>query len=387
MVGLSGGRRVVAAGAAACLFWVAVFLIQIFNWGHGVEKAWVLLALVLSVPVLSRAVDRRAVLASPRLLRGIGMTAAALFALQLVYFVLRLRHPHLVDIATTTLDAGAALRRGGNPYTLPLDPLAGAIGSGFQGYKYLPVMALAYLPLGTALGARGILATNLLLQLAAALLILQLARKHGGEPAGRMAALLYLALPLIPFQLFAKGSTDLLPVVLLLPALLFLDFRPVLAGALLGLSIAAKPVPGLMFLPCLLPPGGGARRHYAVGVMLGLAPILPFVLWSPRALVENIVLWPSLRPPDSTSWLGAMPASAAAPAHAVLLALFLGIAWFVWRRPPSLAVRCGLGTLLTLAAILAGPSAHHNYQLWWLPFYCVLLGIALTRASTAARAA
>ena len=29
--------------------------------------------------------------------------------------------------------------------------------------------------------------------------------------------------------------------------------------------------------------------------------------------------------------------------------------------------------------VLAGPGAHHNYQLWWLPFYALALGAALTR--------
>jgi hypothetical protein len=33
--------------------------------------------------------------------------------------------------------------------------------------------------------------------------------------------------------------------------------------------------------------------------------------------------------------------------------------------------------MLILAAILAGPAAHHNYQLWWLPLLAALLGAAL----------
>ena len=40
-------------------------------------------------------------------------------------------------------------------------------------------------------------------------------------------------------------------------------------------------------------------------------------------------------------------------------------------------MRTGLGIALILATILAGPAAHHNYQLWWLPLAAAMLGAAL----------
>jgi hypothetical protein len=38
--------------------------------------------------------------------------------------------------------------------------------------------------------------------------------------------------------------------------------------------------------------------------------------------------------------------------------------------------------MLVLAALLSSPAAHHNYQLWWLPFYCLVLARALMSKSS-----
>jgi len=84
---------------------------------------------------------------------------------QAAYGVARLQHPRLIDMATTTLAAGQTILAGANPYTQPIDRDAAGLGvaAEFQGYKYLPMMAATYLPLGETLGERGVLATNLLL--------------------------------------------------------------------------------------------------------------------------------------------------------------------------------------------------------------------------------
>jgi hypothetical protein len=36
-----------------------------------------------------------------------------------------------------------------------------------------------------------------------------------------------------------------------------------------------------------------------------------------------------------------------------------------------------MAVALILATLLAAPAVHHNYQLWWLPLACALLGAAL----------
>lgn len=363
--------------AIAVAFWGAVFLVQKFNWDRGGWKALALLALLLAVPFLIQFIRHRTV--APRAFsRSMLALVAILIAAQLAYFVTRIAHPRLTDMATTTLAAGTALLHGENPYRLPIDTEAAALpgGAAFQGYKYLPVMAAIYLPLGATIGERGLLFTNLLLHLATLYLIARLAQ---ASAASSLVALsLYLALPLLPQQILAKGDTDPAAVLPLLVAFLCLQRRPGMAGFFVGISIATKLLPGAALVACLTPATVPARWRYAAGLGIGILPILPFVLLSPEAVYDNILLFNALRLPDSTSWLALAP-SLAGLAHTGFLAAFLGIAVLVWRRPPSLAVRCSLGAALALAAILSGPAAHHNYQLWWLPFYCVSLAATFAR--------
>ena len=379
--------------AAALAFWLAVFALQKLNW-FGAYQASLLGAVLLSIPVLLALLRRR-----PRIGTGGGLAPRATITLaallgaviiaQLVYFALRVAHPHVLDIATTTLDAGAAIMRGENPYALPLDAVAGGLGdAAFHGYKYMPVMALAYLPLGLPFGERGVLATNLLLHAAVAWMVWRLAWRAGTIASAQIAALLYLSLPIVAMQVLAKGSTDLVAVAPLLLALLCVERSPLAAGICVGLSICAKLLPGLVFVPAVLPGGRAERLRYALGIAIGLAPAVPFVLWSPTAFADNIVMFALLRPPDATSWAASLPGYVVALARGVGAAVVLGIAVDAWLRPPSLLRRCGLGAILALVAILAGGSAHHNYQLWWLPFYAVLLAVAVrpTSARTAPEA-
>lgn len=359
----------------ATAFWLAVGLVQIFNWNEaGPWKALVLFALLAPLPVMLRA------LREPRVNTPVPPALIALVvvltAAELVYGGVRLIHPRLIDMATTTLAAGHAMLAGQNPYALPIDP---QVNGAFAGYKYLPVMPAIYLPLGLVLGARGVLVTNLLLQAATVALMLCLGRRAGGYRTGFVAAALYLSLPLVAQQLFAKGTTDLAAIVPLLLAFIAFERSDFLSGLCVGLSIAAKLFPGLVFAPCLLPVGVAARVRYGLGVACGMLPILPYALGAPRAFYDNIVLFNAIRPPDSTSWLAFAPEGATLVARSIFVALALAVTVHVWRRAPDLTARCALAAALTLAVILAAPTAHHNYQLWWLPFYALALGATLTR--------
>jgi hypothetical protein len=189
--------------------------------------------------------------------------------------------------------------------------------------------------------------------------------------------LLYLSLPMVPFQLFAKGALDLVAVIPLLAALLLVErLNPALAGLCIGLSLAAKLLPGAALVPCALPGGARNRLLYGAGIAVGLLPAVPFAIWSPGAFFDNIVLFNLVRPPDSTNWLVDAPAARSAMA-ASLAVLYLAAAAYAWRRPPTLVQRCGMATALILATLIAAPAVHHNYQLWWLPLGCALLAAAL----------
>jgi hypothetical protein len=352
---------------ALAAFWIAVGLIQIFNWGSGIPKALVMLAVLAAAPLVVTAA-RRSAPPSPAFTRAAGIAFWIALALDLVYLGARIVAPHIIDIGTTTLAAGQSLLHGDNPYALPIDTISES--TTFTGYKYLPMMILDYLPLGSAFGQRGVLITNLALLLACLWLM-----KH---IAGTMLAPLALVmLPLVAEQIFAKGATDLAAVLPLLAALALIERSSFWCGLCVGLSIATKLLPGAAMLPALIPPM--RRDLFVAGVGVGLAPTLPFVIASPQAFWGNIVLFNLARVPDSTSWLQAMPPGVATTAHLLFAAALLAAAIQVLRRNPPAVVRAALAAMLGIAAILAGPGAHHNYQLWWLPFYALALAMALAR--------
>jgi hypothetical protein len=368
--------RLLLAGAV----WVGVLLVQVFNWGGGGTKGLALFLLLVGTVALTLSAPPSCPFESRDRNRALLVACGVLLAVHLGFLAKQMGHPNLLDVATTTLAAGRALLEGGNPYTLPLDGAAVRITGdvAFQGYKYLPMMAIAYLPMGTWLGARGVLVTNLILQLATICLIYRLGARVGSRNAGIAAVLFYLSLPIALRQVLGKGATDLVAVVPLLAALLTVERRPALSGFFAGLSISAKLLPGILLLPCALP-SAGRRWPYLAGAAVGLLPTLVFVVISPVELFDNVIVFNATRTPDSTSWLALAPPIAESAARLVFVASFAALCLFVWRRAPSLPVRCGLLAGMVLLAILSGPAAHHNYHLWWLPLVSVLVGLMVVQ--------
>jgi hypothetical protein len=368
--------RLLLAGAV----WVGVLIVEVFNWGGGGTKALTLLLLLVGTCALTLSAQPSSPPGSGSSNRALFAACGVLLTVHLGFLAKQIVHPHLLDVASTTLAAGRALLEGGNPYALPLD--AEAVGMAgdpvFQGYKYLPMMAIAYLPLGTRLGAPGVLPTNLVMQFATIFLVYRLGARAGSRNAGLAAVLFYLSLPIALRQVLGKGATDLVAVVPLLAALLTVERRPALSGFFAGLSVSAKLLPGILLLPCALPPAG-RRWPYLAGVAVGLLPTLAFVAMSPVELFDNVILFNTMRGPDSTSWLALAPHIAEGLARLAFIASFAAACLLVWLRAPSLSVRCGLLAGVTLLAILSGPAAHHNYHLWWLPLVSVLVGLTVVQ--------
>ena len=212
--------------------WVGVLLVQVFNWGGGGTKGIALLLLLMGTGALTLLAQPSSPLEPGSWNRALLAACGVLLAVHLGFLAKQMGHPNLLDIATTTLAAGQALLEGGNPYALPLDGAAVHMtgDAAFQGYKYLPMMAIAYLPLGTLLGTRGVLATNLVLQLATICLVYRLTARVGSRNAGLAAVVFYLSLPIALRQVLGKGATDLVAVVPLLAALLSVERRPAKDG-------------------------------------------------------------------------------------------------------------------------------------------------------------
>jgi hypothetical protein len=112
-----------------------------------------------------------------------------------------------------------------------------------------------------------------------------------------------------------------------------------------------------------------------------LLPTAAFLLAGPQAFVNNIVLFNTLRPTDSTSWLHFAPDVFRAPASAVLALALLASAIWAWRARPSLLDRIALACGCMLVVLVTGPVSHRNYMFWWLP----MLALLLARAATGTR--
>ena len=245
------------------VFWVMVFLIQEFDFDRGKYRAAVLALVLIATPVLMY-VARSAVFSNTRVLSLLlSVGCGGLMCWHFVYFAKVLGDPRIrvIDVASTTLKAADILLEGKNPYTEPVNPLSKMSQGRFSydGFKYLPMMAMIYAPLGSPWRERGLLTTNLLLDLAVVVLVFLLGAQIGTREGGLFAALLYLMLPIVPYEIFHQGVTDLASVIPLLVALLLLEKRPGLTGLCIGISVSTKLLPGALFLLCSYHPaiGGG----------------------------------------------------------------------------------------------------------------------------------
>jgi hypothetical protein len=358
-------------------FWLLTSGMDTFQWGYGAIRALVLVgiaALATTFLQLIPAIER----SKPR--RWLTRVVTILLLAHVFYCGVRLHNvTHLADIGATTLTAVQMGARGENPYTANLDDNAiAAVGPEFGGFKYLPVMPLVYAPLGLMVGNHGMLLTNLLLDLATAALIFFAAQRDGGQTAGLTAAAVYLLLPLVFGWLYAKGATDLVPVVLLLGSIIENKRRPLASGLLLGLSVSSKLLPGLAAMPACIPHRG--RAAFCLGFAAGLLPTLLAWITAPRAFLDNIVRFNFARPADTSSWLCDLPPWISEVSLVAFGLVWLGLAVFALRYATRVTTRCSLVVLLLVAVLLAAAAMHQNYNLWWIPFLCVGLAVRTVSA-------
>jgi uncharacterized membrane protein len=307
---------------------------------------------------------------------------AVLCIVHVGYAGLHLRKAHILDIARSTLTAGEVIVDGGNPYRCNCDPDAVHLmeASGvtnaqerYGGYKYLPLMATAYLPLGLPFDARGVIVTNLALMALLLWSVWRLTCAIAGDDAARWAVLFLGTTPLLIFQLYAKGVTDIVPILLLVVALPLIERRPVLAGLLVGGALSAKLIPAALLLPLFVPAPGVARARYLIGAAIALVPTGLYFAWAPQAFIDNIVMFNALRPIGETSWMWGQLHDLAPSVRAVFLVGWGAAVAFTFLRSPTIELRCGIAALVIIGSVLAAPVMDQNYMIWWLPFIAPIL--------------
>jgi len=281
-----------------------------------------------------------------------------------------LNEPDMEDIGKTTIAAVHTVLAGQNPYAAPIDlhpeyPI-------FPGYKYLPMMIAAYAPLVSGFGETGLRLTNIVLDASLALAVMLVARQMAGTFAGLLALAAYLMLPVLPPDIYKHGVTDLAPVLPLVFALAISQSRPGRAGLLVGLSIASKLFPGLLVALCCLRPRN--LVHYIIGGLIGVVPAFVFLIWGPAQFTQNVFMFILTRPMDETSWMYGLPPIIPMMAKLIYFVFLLSVLIYLVKTRTNMVRRCGLIILCVIGAILTGPDAHNNYIIWWIPFFCILLG-------------
>jgi hypothetical protein len=307
-------------------------------------------------------------------------------SLSFVYYTCGADFPHTLlpchglgisDIGGITLNAIHAIQKGLNPYTADIQD--GWTHDPYRGYRYWPMMFATYMPVAsfftTSWGAMRL--TNFALDVITAALIFVLVCRRSGWLCGVLAASLYLMLPMLPTRLYQMVDTDLAPTVLLLAALALYQTRSGLAGVMVGLSVCAKFLPGLLMLVCCLPEFH--RSRYVGGFVLGLIPAIAFCLLAPLDFINNTVWWGVASSSiDISSWLYGAPSYMIRATQLAFILLIAAVSFVMISRPPDLFERCAL-YVVCVAALLLASRAHNNYMMWWIPFFCILLSSPLSR--------
>ncbi len=379
--------------------WV-VGAIEDASWNAGATRARLSLSLLLATVALAIVAYRRR-RSRPSVPRRLGWGGAILVCsalvpalyLQGLLLAGRLREPHLNDIPLTTMAAARAMAAGENPYRVAVDPRAEsrAQGRNYDGFKYMPLMAVLYAPAALTDSHRGVILINTALHLLAAALIFLVARSLAGDGAGAIALIFYLWIRMVPRQLFGPGVTDLGAIIPLLGAWWVVDARPLSGGLLLGISLSMKLVPALTLLPAIAPAAVPWRRNdsrrFWAGLACGALPTVIYFVWSPSDFASNVFLFNLFRPVDSTSWLFGRPESWRQIATGALILVMVTGGVVRWVLQPGRFGQAVVLLAVTIGLTVLGPANHGNYQLWWLPWFSIVLGASLAMLAEAAGAA
>jgi len=358
-------------------------------WGHGdapflrgAHVTNLLLALIAAFTVFAAMLPQRVDGGADGLRRGaIVVALLAFLAIHLDNWRMGQKTAWILeeDVATTTMASDRLVLRGLNPYVVAIDTNHPRKLLPTDGYKYLPVTMAAYLP---ALAGRDPLKAFLTVNLAISLLLGAVVCWCGwtwiSADAGLLCGVIYLMPRIISVGAVVRGNIDLVPVLLAMLALRFSN-RRLLAGVLVGLSIAAKLFPGPLWIAVLLTRGGNKR--FLAGVVLGALPILPFFVWNPAAFVGNIFVYPFTRYVEINSvWFG-LPRLAELPAQAAFLCVCVAVGRHNLRFEVSPINRCIIATLLSVCLLLVSPASHANYFIWWFAPLCVTVAYVAFNSS------
>jgi len=238
------------------------------------------------------------------------------------------------------------------------------------GFKYGPAMLAFYWPFLAAFGALGIPIAHLLLFLITLVTLAWWARTERSVVFWTALAIApFVLTPHVATNILDQGHLDLFPTLLcLMGVIAFGRSRYVVAACAIGVSIAAKLLPGLAFVPLLF---AGPWWSVALTLAIPIVCLAPFAADDWTGLRHNIG-YPLTRDPDSTALMYSLPGPLA---WIVRLAVLGVIGWLLlraqrrqWARGETLDWIVGA----QLAILAAGATLHNNYLVWLLPYFGAL---------------
>lgn len=367
-------------------FKISIFLIIIYSaifyffnkydWGHPWVKTFCFMALFLVIIILHS--NKNKFILQESFLKFEFFTYLFLIFLVIIFvgipYFREITQPAACDIGFTTHDAARIFTlQGKNPYEMNVNP----IGSDqkYWGYHYGPGMILFYLPIaGFSGSALKIMSLGYIILLFLVIFLL-IREKNTIKLADINNWLFAVLLVLIPqrfwFETFVQGSTDILPILLILLAAYFVKKKSFfIAGILCGLSFSAKFSPALFFILLFM------RRKIIIkffaGCFLGLLPLILFFLWNSKALINNVFLFHMIKEYDSTSLYSIVPQNIhfIFPLVQILAVVFFLVYNFQKKiEPKQLFVQF---TLLLIIIEVTYKQIHANHLLWFIPLIAII---------------
>lgn len=280
-----------------------------------------------------------------------------------------------VDVYTAFRDGADHLLAGRNPYTSAYQSPYAEPPADYDRYPFYPPLPLLLTVPFRAAGL-DVRFANVVCDLLAALVLLELGRSRGRLLTGAFAAGAYLLFPRVPFMMEQAWFEPMLAACLG-GGLLLVEKGRRLGYLLLGLGLTGKQYGPVLLIPLLW----ALRRRWRPLILgiagVGAVVILPFLLWNPAAFLDVIFFAFLRRPPRADSLtiqVGAQELFGLELSTPLLWAA-AGIitAWITWRTPPKVtAIALWMGTAL-LTFCLLHKQGFFNY--FYLCEYLFLLGI------------
>ena len=355
------------------------YLLHAYDWNHPIIRALAYLVLGLGFLFAWSELRRRL----SRTSRPADLLLILVATLCLLNFVpnsiagnVKLNDPPKYDIGSTTQDAARILFvEHANPYASKKLSVIGG-DPRFYGFKYGPTMIAGY-ALSAYFPRQGFKYSSLVFLSISLLLTLSLVAKEKPTNITLIAQLvfaltIFLSSQRLWYELFTQGVNDIFPVMLLLLAFVLLHRQKyLLTGLSLGLSISAKFSPGLFFLLVLGPLL--FNRRLILGLLLGLSPLVPFLLWDYQSILDNFIFFHGTKPPDSTSLMSLVPSNWWWCFSVLQVSAMFGSLALSFRRRPSSWSVIYYGSLLLTFIEITYREVHGNHLIWFVPLAAIIL--------------